>query len=280
VIETPAPARSSVSTQDSNMTRRSFQPFTGPMKIDPPTPDRLATGGSLDTFDTMSAQSVDSVYGGQRHHRQNSSWTTGSHYSDLVSPYNKHQRTPCAIQAQFSAAPKVEPSLPSIHDLTYNQPFPTANTYGYGSSNTGYGDRSYTMKAEAPPYFEPTHRYAQSYSQINRPTPSHMDYQKYPPSMYDFNRGISYPAPYPMDYMPSPTGSHAPVSPTVSNEGGYSLGGRKRRGNLPKTITDYFKAWVMQNLEHPYPTEDDKHTFQAQTGLTSSQVRRPSPDLE
>ena len=47
---------------------------------------------------------------------------------------------------------------------------------------------------------------------------------------------------------------------------------KRRRGNLPKPVTDLLKQWLLDHLDHPYPTEEDKQWFIAQTGLSISQV--------
>ena len=264
------------------MTRRTFQPSFGPLKIEPPSPERLQTRGTIDSFDNMSAQSSDSTYMSQRHHRQNSSWTSPSQYSDLVSNYGHHQRTPCTIQTQIPL-PKAEANLPSIHDLTYAPAFPTPNSYTYGNSTGAYNDHrsypvktesSYPIKTEVQTYYEAQNRYGQHYSQMNRPSAAHLDCQRYP-GIYEYPKSMAFPSPYTVDYISSPTGSHHPVSPTVSNGDGCGLGpgGRKRRGNLPKHITDFLKGWFMAHLEHPYPSEDDKQAFVQETGLTIAQVR-------
>ncbi len=260
------------------MTRRTFQPASGPLKIEPSSPERIHPGGSLDNFDHMSSQSSDSAYSSQRHHRQNSSWTSASHYNEMVSPYSSQQRAPCAIQTQF-AHPKVEPSLPSIHYLTDNTGY-SSGSYGYGHPGGGYGDHrnygvksepSYAIKSEPASYFDSPHRYGQNHSQMSRPHPSNMEYQRYPSVMYDYPKGYC-PSPYGVDYIPSPTGSHHPVSPTVSNGDGCTIGGRRRRGNLPKQITEYLKAWFMDHLAHPYPSEEEKQQFVNDTNLSIAQV--------
>lgn len=50
---------------------------------------------------------------------------------------------------------------------------------------------------------------------------------------------------------------------------------KRRRGNLPKPVTDILRTWFHDHLDHPYPSEEDKQIFIARTGLTISQVRRP-----
>jgi hypothetical protein len=48
--------------------------------------------------------------------------------------------------------------------------------------------------------------------------------------------------------------------------------GKRRRGNLPKQVTDLLRSWLNDHLHHPYPTEDEKQMLMAQTGLTIHQV--------
>ncbi|KAK9355892.1 homeobox KN domain-containing protein [Lipomyces doorenjongii] len=47
---------------------------------------------------------------------------------------------------------------------------------------------------------------------------------------------------------------------------------KKRRGNLPKHVTDILRNWLNAHVQHPYPTEEEKTTFMQQTGLTMNQI--------
>ncbi|PKX92764.1 homeobox domain-containing protein [Aspergillus novofumigatus IBT 16806] len=47
---------------------------------------------------------------------------------------------------------------------------------------------------------------------------------------------------------------------------------KRRRGNLPKPVTDILRAWFHEHLDHPYPSEEDKQMFMTRTGLTISQI--------
>ena len=47
---------------------------------------------------------------------------------------------------------------------------------------------------------------------------------------------------------------------------------KKRRGNLPKPVTDILRMWFADHIAHPYPTEDEKQILMQRTGLTISQV--------
>ncbi|KAJ5155226.1 hypothetical protein N7492_008029, partial [Penicillium capsulatum] len=48
--------------------------------------------------------------------------------------------------------------------------------------------------------------------------------------------------------------------------------GKRRRGNLPKPITDILRTWFHEHLDHPYPSEEDKQMFMTRTGLSMSQI--------
>ncbi|KAF9434703.1 hypothetical protein BGZ76_007570 [Entomortierella beljakovae] len=47
---------------------------------------------------------------------------------------------------------------------------------------------------------------------------------------------------------------------------------RKRRGNLPKSVTAVLKSWLVQNATHPYPTEEEKTRLSEATQLSMNQI--------
>ena len=47
---------------------------------------------------------------------------------------------------------------------------------------------------------------------------------------------------------------------------------KRRRGNLPKVVTDLLRQWFSEHIAHPYPTEDEKQRLMRDTGLNMSQV--------
>ncbi|KAI8097983.1 homeobox KN domain-containing protein [Gilbertella persicaria] len=47
---------------------------------------------------------------------------------------------------------------------------------------------------------------------------------------------------------------------------------RKRRGNLPKTVTAVLKQWLVEHCRNPYPTEAEKIGLKDKTGLTLNQI--------
>ncbi|ANB14504.1 Cup9p [Sugiyamaella lignohabitans] len=46
----------------------------------------------------------------------------------------------------------------------------------------------------------------------------------------------------------------------------------KRRGNLPRAVTDILRNWLSSHLHYPYPTEQEKIELMKQTGLSLNQV--------
>ncbi len=140
----------------------------------------------------------------------------------------------------------------------YSQPVSTASNY----VDAPYGRRTSASVYESRPI-------SQTFPPSNRPFPpikSEPQYQSHPP--YD-----TYNARGPYDsYSYASAGIH-PTGPmySTSSEAGDSRN-RRRRGNLPKQVTDILRAWFQDHLDHPYPTEEEKQIFIQQTGLTMNQV--------
>ena len=97
--------------------------------------------------------------------------------------------------------------------------------------------------------------------------------------------------PYHPTYGGGPAHHHSfadrqPVNPSFPRENGHfhcpvdfepvEVGQqrhKRRRGNLPKAVTDTLRAWFQEHVANPYPTEDEKQMLMDRTGLTISQVR-------
>ncbi|GAN02455.1 hypothetical protein MAM1_0022c01899 [Mucor ambiguus] len=67
---------------------------------------------------------------------------------------------------------------------------------------------------------------------------------------------------------PIPTSKAAATSTTSTN----TMIARKRRGNLPKTVTAVLKQWLVDHCKNPYPTEVEKSGLKDKTGLTLNQI--------
>ncbi|KAI7899227.1 uncharacterized protein BX663DRAFT_489349 [Cokeromyces recurvatus] len=49
-------------------------------------------------------------------------------------------------------------------------------------------------------------------------------------------------------------------------------GKKKRRGNIPKVVTEFLKSWLIVHKEHPYPTELEKQILADETNLSVNQI--------
>lgn len=80
----------------------------------------------------------------------------------------------------------------------------------------------------------------------------------------------SSPSPPIMRRDPSTPPYNAP--PTPPEHGSDTKVVKRRRGNLPKTVTIVLRDWLVQHKKHPYPTEDEKLALAKQTKLTMNQI--------
>ncbi|MCJ1419583.1 hypothetical protein MMC32_005938 [Xylographa parallela] len=75
------------------------------------------------------------------------------------------------------------------------------------------------------------------------------------------------------DRSPFSTGGSGSYALTYDGSSEQGDGKQKRRrGNLPKTVTDTLRVWFTEHIAHPYPTEEEKQILMSQTGLTISQI--------
>ncbi|KAH8704148.1 homeobox KN domain-containing protein [Talaromyces proteolyticus] len=96
----------------------------------------------------------------------------------------------------------------------------------------------------------------------------------YSQTAYDGARHGHYPASYSSESEYSPMTHNHTLPASTFGVIGDSLDsrGKRRRGNLPKPVTDILRAWFHEHLDHPYPTEEDKQIFMSRTGLSISQI--------
>lgn len=218
-------------------------------------------------------------------------WGSGSQYSTGSSSYPS---STSSAQSYYSNRPAmVAPSrnqqnLPSLTEMNLN------NTPGYTSrsshsralphhhnplgsplSSTPYFnhttdalDISYTASKPtlASPYTTPYNTFSPR-TGYSHNTQYSSNMESYTPAIdtYAYSNGHSWPPslPYPSNY------------PNMSDSSSISSS-RRRRGNLPKHVTDILRAWFHDHLDHPYPTDEDKQMLIGRTNLTISQVRRMS----
>lgn len=68
------------------------------------------------------------------------------------------------------------------------------------------------------------------------------------------------------------TSSSSSSCSTVTSPVPTTMIQRRRRGNLPKTVTAVLKQWLVDHCRNPYPTEAEKTGLKDKTGLTLNQI--------
>jgi len=183
------------------------------------------------------------------------SWVSSSRTSPYLpsSAGMPSMRSPAAMEPVTGRNDGGRPALPSLPPLSFDgDSQATARTPGLhpvgGMSPMDAGNSAYRH----------TPSYAYGYHHPTRGQSLSLG------SIHHFDRT-------PFSSMP-----HGPYQEymRMGDYGGMVLGNdnkqRKRRGNLPKEITDKLRAWFMAHLHHPYPTEDEKQELMRQTGLQMS----------
>ncbi|KAF8423560.1 hypothetical protein EV426DRAFT_574415 [Tirmania nivea] len=163
--------------------------------------------------------------------------------------------------------------LPSL--LSHTQP-PTPSTSGsrypydadyppHPYNSTAY----YRHSGEHSSYLPPSPPSHTQHSSHTSPHPAPLLTQAYPNP-----RGGMY---MPRPYQPISMHDRSPLSPSI--HGGLEtfdqvprLGTKRRRGNLPKHVTDTLRNWLTNHVAHPYPTEEEKQQLCQITGLNMNQI--------
>ncbi|KAJ5093301.1 hypothetical protein N7456_009162 [Penicillium angulare] len=190
----------------------------------------------------------------------------GEHHHEYTTRTNEHPPRPMsdhlAMRFPDSSARGPSPILPPIRDLG-----PMSDRKGYPENRMAPG-----QAPRSDPY---AHEYRAA-----QPAPI-------PGSMVDPRAAEQYGAPimhaqppygHPMAYP----GEQEQLSPPMMGhpqQANFGIMGdpvdpksKRRRGNLPKPVTDILRAWFHEHLDHPYPSEEDKQMFMTRTGLSISQI--------
>lgn len=214
-------------------------------------------------------------------------WGSGSQYSAGTSSYPSSTSSAQSYYSGRSAmmAPsRGQHSLPSLTEMNLNstpgyasrtshprpQPRPLnhlgspPSTGSFFSQTTDSLDISY---AAAKPTLTST--YTTPYSSFS-PRSTYTHNPQYGSSMDAYSPTID-PYGYPNGHSWPPSLPYPTTYPNISDTA--SIGsGRRRRGNLPKHVTDILRTWFHDHLDHPYPTDEDKQMLISRTNLTISQV--------
>ena len=171
------------------------------------------------------------------------------------------------------------PALPPIRDIpswrerpdaVYSAP---ANGHVNGV-NHGHRPNNAPYSSSRPSAYD--HGHQSSHRHLHGQPSLRAEYPTYGQAEYEAaHQHASYPGSFvgvEMEYGPHSTDT----SPHPSF-GSLDSSNRRRRGNLPKSVTDILRAWFHEHLDHPYPSEEDKQVFIGRTGLTIQQVKQCNP---
>lgn len=234
---------------------------------------RAACSKSLDPSAAMLSSSSgwgsSSQYSTDTSSYPSSTSSAQSYYSTdrpaMVAPGRSQQNLPSLTEMNLNSTPSYtsRPAHGRIHPHHHTLLGSSLST-PYFSHNTDALDISYTASKPtlASPYTTPYNSFSPR-SGYNHGTQYSSNLESYTPAIdtYAYSNGHSWPPslPYPSNY------------PNMSDTASISSG-RRRRGNLPKHVTDILRAWFHDHLDHPYPTDEDKQMLIGRTNLTISQV--------
>jgi Homeobox KN domain len=202
-----------------------------------------------------------------------------SHYPELPTPYH-----PQPSPSQHFEPYQSNGTLPSIKDVhgrrerigggiesNGNVATPSYDSLGHLPSTTPVSEHGSYMSRRSS-FYDQNPRSHPSYPTYGsgQVTPT-ADFSRYGQSAYEPSTR-AYPTMY-GDVEYSAHTSNGSQQPNFGVMGDSSdPRSKRRRGNLPKHVTDLLRAWFHEHLDHPYPTEEDKQMFIARTGLSISQV--------
>ena len=134
--------------------------------------------------------------------------------------------------------PQLHINPPPEHQRVQVASYPTPTTASTMSNQSSYSSSSSST----------------SYHPYPNPAPSLRDHGYRPPPT-----SVAPPPP------PPPVVTPATLAAAVGTQ-------QRRRGKLPKPVTEFLKKWLLAHTDHPYPTEDEKKWLCSETGLSMSQV--------
>jgi len=104
--------------------------------------------------------------------------------------------------------------------------------------------------------------------------PSHGEYSMSPPSSNATATNNSNNNNMPSTSAPAISVTTSPTRSPQAQSATSSLVDRppRKRGKLPKPVTDFLKDWLHRHSDHPYPSEEEKKQLCHATGLSMSQV--------
>ncbi|KAK5022469.1 homeodomain superfamily [Exophiala sideris] len=110
---------------------------------------------------------------------------------------------------------------------------------------------------------ESTYRYSQTYPPTG-PSKVQKDYGN-----IENRAGVSNQQSYLPTYDTPLSGHPTTIPPTRAAN---ATEGRRGRRDFPKNVTNTLRGWLQNNLDNPYPSENDKESLMRETNLTIAQI--------
>lgn len=235
----PASERSALSQSGSNRQIQNGYPKQHSYDASSPYPLPMHSGPSRNGYSASSSPPSPSPYLNQ---------PDSGHDYQGTAPHSSFQ----SRQGESSGLPPPPPPYYNQYNTLNGHPTSYNAPRGYSNGDAQCADGYYsTPRLGAPQYHSASTTYA----------PASYSYQVSP------NYSGHYAGPNGHHY---PNGYHWPVQ--FESEDMTSQVPKKRRGNLPREITDMLKQWFEEHLAHPYPTEEEKQLLCRRTGLQMTQV--------
>lgn len=192
----------------------------------------MHSGRPQNGYSTSSSPAPPSPYGNEPGSRQ------GYH---STAPHSSFQ----SRQGESAGLPPPPPPYYNQYNTLNGHPSSYDTARGYSNGDAHCGDGYYSSSPVGTPQYHSSSSTYASTSYSYHVSPSYNGHQ------YQNSYG------WPVQFESEDVTSQVP---------------KKRRGNLPRNITDMLKQWFEEHLAHPYPTEEEKQMLCQRTGLAMTQV--------
>ncbi|KDN52426.1 hypothetical protein K437DRAFT_5402 [Tilletiaria anomala UBC 951] len=213
---------------------------------------------------------------GQTHYRDES---PGPGNAPVHQPMNPQTRTqlsaqdwPPELPMLSGSAIRIEPQYQLAHSASGSRQFQGAAADSTDWQATSFSDSPGPADEYAPSYFDRVlYRRQRSISQSALPSDQHaVRHHPYlSPTMAASHGGYVDASEVPSPQVP-PSTMLVVNGPNSPNQ--YPSLAPRRRGKLPKEVTDTLRTWLLDHVARPYPTEEEKRRLCEATGLTMSQI--------
>lgn len=249
--------------------RSSFSASNSPHEDRPTLPALSGSGGGSmfgsSRFDSYRLPPMNAaVHQDGQHNRFHGGSMSSSGSSNDQSHYHSQPHN-IPQYAYRSSAGMPRSSLPSLRSLSMPYPYESPSAQHAHTSRNGYDNgAAEPTRADSgghsTPYYDGSPSLRQESIHPSRGSSLHSSPRHHP---YAMSHGQSHHA---------PSSGHAYESGSAQTVVGSPTSMPRRRGKLPKPVTDLLKSWLLDHSAHPYPTEEEKRRLCASTGLSISQV--------